>query len=101
MYNLLQPRSVKGSNQVSAFFDAYFGSMEVLRVEEDFYELAMEYFKGAASMNVRYCEVFFDAQAHTRRGVPLEAVMKGLRKAQLDAEKDLNVSYTNNTTVFS
>jgi adenosine deaminase len=55
-YNLLQPRSVKGANQVSAFFEAYYGGMEVLIGEEDFYDLAMEYFERAASMQVRYCE---------------------------------------------
>ena len=59
MYNLLQPRSTKGANQISAFFDAYYGGMEVLRSEEDFYELAMDYFVKAAAMNVRYCEPFF------------------------------------------
>ncbi|KAM0810024.1 putative NACHT domain-containing protein [Seiridium cardinale] len=91
MYNLLQPRSVKGANQVSAFFDAYYGGMEVLRTQEDFYELAMDYFKKAAKMNVRYCEPFFDPQAHTRRGISFEIFMKGFRRAQIDAERDLNV----------
>ncbi|EHK99084.1 putative Uncharacterized deaminase [Glarea lozoyensis 74030] len=55
MYNLLQPRSIKGANQISAFFDAYYGGMEALRTESDFYELAMDYFEKAARMNVRYC----------------------------------------------
>jgi adenosine deaminase len=93
MYNLLQPRSIKGSNQISAFFDAYYGGMEVLRTQEDFYELAMGYFEKAAQMNVRYCELFFDPQAHTRRGVEFEVFMKGFKKAQIDAEEHLNVSY--------
>ncbi|KAG0650562.1 putative deaminase [Hyphodiscus hymeniophilus] len=91
MYNLLQPRSIKGANQVSAFFDAYYGGMEVLRMEDDFYELAMDYFDKAAKMNVRYCEPFFDPQAHTRRGVHFGTFMEGFKRAQLDAERDLNV----------
>jgi adenosine deaminase len=91
MYNLLQPRSIKCANQISAFFDAYYGGMEVLRTTEDFYELAMDYFVTAAAMNVRYCEVFFDPQAHTRRGVEFEVFMRGLRKAQVEAETTLNV----------
>jgi adenosine deaminase len=93
MYNLLQPRSVKGANQVSAFFDAYYGGMEALRTQEDFYELAMDYFEKAAKMNVRYCEPFFDPQAHTRRGIEFETFMKGFKRAQIDAERDLNVSH--------
>jgi adenosine deaminase len=93
MYNLLQPRSIKGSNQISAFFDAYYGGMAVLRTEEDFYELAMDYFEKAAKMNVRYCEPFFDPQAHTRRGVEFEVFMKGFQEAQIDAETTLNVGH--------
>lgn len=92
MYNLLQPRSIKGANQVSAFFDAYYCGMEVLKTEEDFYELAMDYFVKAAAMNVRYCEPFFDPQAHTRRGVKFDSFMKGFKRAQVDAERNLNVS---------
>ncbi|KUJ15318.1 adenosine deaminase [Mollisia scopiformis] len=89
-YNLLQPRSVKGRG-VSAFFEAYYGGMEVLRTEEDFYELAMAYFDKAKAMNVRYAEVMFDLQAHTRRGVGVETVMVALRRAREDAEKHLDV----------
>jgi adenosine deaminase len=93
MYNLLQPCSIKGANQVSAFFDAYYGGMEVLRTEQDFYELAVDYFERAARMNVRYCEPFFDPQAHTRRGIGFEIFMKGFKRAQVDAERDLNVCH--------
>jgi len=66
--------------------------MEVLRTEDDFYDLAMEYFAKAKEMNVRYAESFFDPQAHTRRGVEIESVMKGLKRAKIDAERDLGVS---------
>jgi adenosine deaminase len=50
---------------VSAFFEAYYGGMECLVKEEDFYELAMSYFSRAKEMGVRYCEVMFDPQAYT------------------------------------
>jgi adenosine deaminase len=96
-YNLLQPHSIKGSG-ISAFFEAYYGSMEVLLTEEDFYELAMGYFKKANVMNIRYCEVFFDIQAHTRRGVSISTVMEGFRKAQVQAEKELNVCAASSST---
>lgn len=74
------------------FFDLYYGAMEVLRTEEDYYELAMGYFTRAVETNVRYSEVFFDPQAHTRRGVDLDTVFSGLRRAQLDARERLGVS---------
>lgn len=62
-----------------------------MQVEEDFYDLAMGYFKRVEGMNVRYCEVFFDPQGHTRRGIPIETVMKGFKRAQEKAERELNI----------
>ncbi len=90
-YNLLQPRSVKGKG-VSAFFEAYYGGMEVLREERDFYELAMAYFERVSGMKVRYCEVLFYVQAHTRRGVWIETFMGGFKRAKRDAEEKFGVS---------
>ncbi|TVY86832.1 putative deaminase, partial [Lachnellula willkommii] len=90
-YQLLEPPSVKGPG-VSAFFEAYYGGMECLMEERDLYELGMEYFARASRMGVRYCEVMFDPQAHTRRGVPVPVLMAGLRRAQVDAEEKLDVT---------
>ena len=83
MYN--HRKELQPENPLPTFLEAYYGGMEVLRHESDFYELAMEYFAKAASMNVRYCEPFFDIQAHTRRGVPTAEVMNGLQRANQDA----------------
>lgn len=66
--------------------------MEVLKTEEDFYELAMAYFFRARDMGVVYCEVMFDVQAHTRRGVGIETFMRGLKSARREAEMALGVS---------
>jgi adenine deaminase len=63
----------------------------VLRAEPDFYDLATAYFRKAHSQNVVYAEVFFDPQAHTRRGIPFETVLDGLVRAQRDAEASLGV----------
>jgi adenosine deaminase len=52
--------------------------MDVLREEEDFYELALHYFQRAAAQNVVYVEPFFDPQAHTSRGVRFETVINGI-----------------------
>jgi adenosine deaminase len=73
------------------FFEAYYGGFDLLLIEQDYYDLAMGYFERAAQMNVRYCEPFFDLQGHTRRGIPLDYMMDGFRKSQIDAEKHLNV----------
>jgi adenosine deaminase len=73
------------------FLDLYYQGMSVLLTEADFYDLAMEYFRKAASQNVRYVEFFFDPQGHTSRGVAFETVIAGLTRAQGDAEANLDV----------
>ena len=75
-----------------SFFEAYYGGFEVIKTMEDYHDLAMHYFERAAAMNVRYCELFFDPQGHTRTGTTWETMMTGFRSAQEQAEKDLNVS---------
>jgi len=66
--------------------------MEVLKTEDDFHALAMAYFCRARDMRIVYCEVMFDVQAHTRRGVKVETIMGGLKSARREAEIALGVS---------
>ncbi|KAF2120268.1 putative adenosine deaminase [Lophiotrema nucula] len=73
------------------FFESYFEGFQALKMKGDYYDLAMNYFEHAASMNVRYCELFFDPQGHTSRGVPWSEMMDGFREAQRDADMILNV----------
>ncbi|TVY44508.1 putative deaminase [Lachnellula occidentalis] len=73
------------------FFEAYYGGFDLLQTEEDYFDLAMGYFERAGEMNVRYCEPFFDPQGHTRRGIPIEMILKGFKRAQIAAEHRLNV----------
>lgn len=76
----------------ATFFEAYFSGFQVLQTKEDFFDLAMDYFQRAAAMNIRYCEPFFDPQAHTNRGVSWDDLMGGLKEAQQKAASELNVS---------
>lgn len=76
------------------FFEAYYEGFEVLKTKQDYFELAMNYFRRAASMNVRYCEPFFDPQGHTSRGVSWDDMMGGFQEAQIKAEEELNVGLT-------
>ena len=74
------------------FFEAYYEGFQILKTKEDFFDLAMNYFEHAASMKVRYCELFFDPQEHTSRGVSWQDMMDGFREAQIKAKKELDVS---------
>jgi adenosine deaminase len=64
----------------------------VLQKEQDFYDLAWEYFATASKQNVRHAEIFFDPQTHTDRGISFETVITGIHRAQEAAEKDLGVN---------
>ena len=78
-------------DDLPSFLAIYYAAMNVLREEEDFYELTYQYFKKAAQNNVVYVEPFFDPQGHTSRGVDFETVISGIHRAQIDAEANLGV----------
>lgn len=102
-YEAIRPQPRDSFDDVDVgftFFEAYYGGFEVLVTEQDFYDLAMNYFERAAEMNVRYCEPFFDPQGHTRRGVSWETMMGGFRRAQKSAEKMYNGGVFRFTRIF-
>jgi adenine deaminase len=86
-----QMRAAYTFDDLPSFLAMYYEGMSVLRCEEDFYDLAMAYFRIARSQNVVYAEVFFDPQAHTARGVPFGSVVSGIRGAQQAAERELGL----------
>src|SRR5262245_35985955 len=81
-------------DSLTSFLAVYYPAMQVLREEQDFYDLAHAYLERAAADGVRHVEMFFDPQAHTSRGVPFEAVVTGYHRAavagsQLGIDADL------------
>ena len=74
-----------------SFLAIYYDGMRVLQKEADFYDLVYAYLEKARSQNVMYAELFFDPQAHTSRGVSFGTVIRGIRRAQRDAEIRLGV----------
>lgn len=73
-------------NDLTSFLAVYYPAMNVLQDESDFYALAMAYLLKAKEHNVKYCELFFDPQAHTSRGVKFETVINGYYKAVQEAK---------------
>ncbi|MEW9547850.1 adenosine deaminase [Nonomuraea sp. NPDC050783] len=84
-------RAAYSFDSLPSFLRVYYEGMRVLRTEPDFYDLAMAYLSRAAAQNVRHAEIFFDPQAHTGRGVPFDVVIRGLRRAVMDAGARLGV----------
>ena len=68
------------------FLDLYYEGLNVLREEEDFYDMTCEYLDRARADNVNHVELFFDPQAHTERGVSFDTVMRGLVRAFREKE---------------
>lgn len=63
------------------FLDIYYQGMNVLRTEEDFFDLTMAYLNRVRADNVRHVEIFFDPQGHTERGVPFSTAISGILTA--------------------
>jgi adenosine deaminase len=77
---------------LQGFLDLYYANLQVLKHQEDFYDLARAYLTRAAAAGVRRAEIFFDPQTHVSNGVPLAAVFGGLSAALADAERDHGIS---------
>ncbi|HEY4441105.1 MAG TPA: adenosine deaminase, partial [Candidatus Elarobacter sp.] len=72
---------------LQSFLDVYYAAMNVLRTEQDFFELADAYFARAAAQGVVHAEIFFDPQAHVSRGVRFATVIDGLWEAARESER--------------
>jgi adenosine deaminase len=78
-------------HDLPSFLKIYYEGADVLVTEPDFYDLTYAYLAKARSQGVLYAEMFFDPQTHTARGVSFDTVIRGIRRAQLDAEKRLGI----------
>lgn len=79
-------------NNLQEFLDVYHAGTLVLRVEQDFYDMAWAYLQRAAADHVLHAEIFFDTQTHTGQGLSAEVVINGLHRACVDAQAKLGVS---------
>ncbi len=79
-------------SDLQSFLDLYYGGMDVLRRPEDFEELTDAYLQRVLRDGVRHVEMFFDPQAHTSRGIALDAVIAGLRNAISRARQRYGIS---------
>ena len=85
-------RAAYAFTDLQSFLDIYYAGASVLLTEDDFDAMATAYFERAARDNVVHCEVFFDPQTHTARGVPIGTVIAGLDRAARRAATELGLS---------
>jgi adenosine deaminase len=81
-------------SDLQSFLNLYYECMAVLLRPADYEDLANAYLERAARDGVRHVEMFFDPQAHTSRGVALDDVVEGLRRAVLAAPARHDMSAT-------
>src|SRR6266581_2160791 len=79
-------------DSLQSFLDQHYANLRVLKIEQDFYDLASGYLTRAAAAGVRRAEIFFDPQTHLANGVPLEEVFGGLSAALADGARDHGIS---------
>ena len=77
---------------LKGFLDVYYAGMKVLLTERDFCDLTRAYLHRAREQGVKHAEIFFDAQAHTGRGIPFETVVDGLCEALRTSETDFGIT---------
>lgn len=85
-------RAAYAFTRLQDFLDLYYQGMQVLQREQDFYDLAMAYFRRSEAEGLRYAEIFFDPQGHTSRGVAFKTVLDGLTRAQSAARAQLGIN---------
>ncbi|WP_423126307.1 adenosine deaminase [Gaoshiqia sp. Z1-71] len=74
------------------FLDIYYAGANVLREEQDFYELTWAYLLKCKEQQVVHAEIFFDPQTHTSRGILFATVINGINHALQDAREKLGIS---------
>ncbi len=85
-------RAAYNFGNLQEFLDLYYAGADVLRTEQDFYDLTWAYLLKCKEQNVIHTEPFFDPQTHTDRGIPFEVVVRGITQALTDGEKQLGVT---------
>ena len=79
-------------NCLQDFLNLYYQGMSVLQTERDFHDLTWAYLQRCKQQNVMHCEIFFDPQGHTDRGVGFEVFMRGICSALDRGRSELGIS---------
>lgn len=89
------PDEVRAAYQfedLQSFLDIYYQGANVLIHEQDFFDLTWAYLVKCHQENVLHCEIFFDPQTHTVRGIAFDTVINGITRALQQAKNELGIS---------
>lgn len=79
-------------NNLQSFLDLYYQGANVLRDENDFFELMWAYLCKCHEQNVVHTEIMFDPQTHTERGIEYAVFMTGFARAIEKAKVEFGIS---------
>jgi len=79
-------------SNLQEFLDIYYEGANVLREEQDFYDLTWAYLTKIKEQGVVHTEIFFDPQTHTDRGIRFATVINGINRALQDGHEKLGIS---------
>lgn len=79
-------------SELQDFLDIYYQGMGVLQTKQDFYDLTWAYLEKIHSQNVIHCEIFFDPQGHTERGISFDTVINGIHDALVKGKEKFGIS---------
>ncbi len=80
-------------SQLQDFLDIYYQGMNVLRTEQDFYDLTWAYCEQVSQQAVRHVEIFFDPQGHVDRGVSFATALNGIYTALEQSRRQFGISF--------
>ncbi len=79
-------------NNLQEFLDIYYQGVNVLKKEQDFYDLTWAYLLRAKADNVVHAEIMYDPQSHTERGIDFDYAINGIHRALQDGQSKLGIS---------
>lgn len=80
-------------SELQDFLNIYYQGMNVLRTEQDFYDLTWAYLEKISKESVRHVEIFFDPQGHVDRDIPFETALNGIHSALEQGKKVFDISF--------
>src|SRR5664280_944533 len=85
-------RNAYSFSNLQDFLNIYYEGANVLVTNEDFYDLTKAYLEKIHSQNVLHCEISFDPQIHTNRGISFGTIITGIHKALAEAKEEKGIS---------
>lgn len=90
--NIEEIRQAYLFEDLQSFLDLYYAGADVLRDEDDFFELMWAYLCRCNEQNIVHSEIMFDPQTHLHRGIEFGVFMSGFTRAIEKAKDEFGIS---------